>query len=65
MIESVKSLLPGPPVEIIDPVGDEFLQPAQLRTLFPSDAWNLIRPSGVLQPGPQIVEHFIPNVNSK
>ena len=65
VIESVQPLLPGAPVEIVGPVGEELLQPFQFGALFPTDAGHLIWPSRIAQPRPQIVEHLVGDVNSK
>jgi len=45
MVESVKPLLPGRPVELIGPVRHDVLQPIQGCALFPTYSGHLIGPS--------------------
>ena len=65
VMERVEPSLPGTPVELIGPVGNEASKPVQLGALFPAYAWNLVGPSGMAQPCPQIVEHLIRDMNPK
>src|SRR5215467_14103515 len=63
--ERVQFPLPGTPVELMGPVRNEAPQPVQFGALFPPYAGNLVGPSCLVQPCPQIVEHLIRNVNPK
>ena len=65
VVERVELPLPGTPVELMGPVGNEALQPVQFGALFPPYARYLVGPSCVAQPCPQIVEHLIRDVNPK
>src|SRR5215472_5224608 len=63
--ERVQFPLPGTPVELMGPVRNEAPQPVQFGALFPPYAGNLVGPSCLAQPCPQIVEHLIRDVNPK
>src|SRR6516225_6053818 len=63
--ERVQFPLPGTPVELMGPVRNEAPQPVQFGALFPPYAGNLVGPSCLVQPCPQIVEHLIRDVNPK
>ena len=65
MVERVELSLPGTPVELIGPVGNEAPQPAQFGALFPSYARYLVGPSSIAQPCPQIIEHLVRDMNPK
>jgi hypothetical protein len=65
VVERVEFPLPGTPVELMNPVGNEVSQPVQFGALFPAYAGYLVGPSCMVQPRPQIVEHFIRDVNPK
>jgi hypothetical protein len=65
VVERIEFPFPGPPIEPISPVGYEMPQPVLLGALFPADTGQLIGPSGLAKPHPQIVEDLIRNVNLK
>ena len=65
VVERVELPLPGTPVELMGPAGNEAAQPVQFGALFPSYAGYLVGPSCMMQPCPQIVEHLIRNMNPK
>src|SRR5439155_11032553 len=65
VVEGVESRFPGRPIELIGPIRDKVPQPFQLSALFPANAGYLVWPSRAAQPCPQIVKHFIRDVNLK
>ena len=65
VVERVELPLPGTPVELMGPVGNEAPQPVEFGALFPPYAGYLVGRLGMVQPCPQIVEHLIRDVNPK
>ena len=65
LVERVELALPSAPVKLIGPVGHEAPQPVQLSALSPAYAGYLVWPSCIAQPCPQIIEHFVCNMNPK
>jgi hypothetical protein len=65
MMERVETRFLGAPVELIDPIGDQLLQPFQIGALLPADTGDLVRPSRAAQAGAEVVEGFVRDVNVK
>jgi hypothetical protein len=65
VIESVKPLLPGAPVELLGPVRGQAPQPFQFRALLPPNAGELVRPSRTVKACSEIREYVIRDVNAK
>src|SRR5215472_1010771 len=65
VIKRVELPLPGTPVKLIGPVGDQASQPVHLGALFPAYAGYLVGPSRMAQPRSEIVEHLIRDMNPK
>jgi hypothetical protein len=63
VIQRVEPPLPGTPVELVSPVRNQVSQSLQLRALLPGNTGNLVRPSRLPQPCPQIVKHLIRDIN--
>jgi hypothetical protein len=65
MIQGIQLVFPGTPIEPISPVRHQALQPLEVSPLLPADAGHLVGPPRTAQPCPQIIKHFIRNVNPK
>jgi len=65
LVERVELGLLGPPVEVGPPVLDEAPDVGEVRAVLPLGAGYLVRPARTLEPGAQVVESLLGDVESE